>query len=95
MGFLYDSGEVVNNQMREKLVNQVLAAFYDPIRTLLEGSQFSHEDLFLCLMFYMKFRTRDVAAVLGVSEDAVRKRKSRVRVKMAEEGIELFEDDDE
>ena len=43
----------------------------------------------------MKFRTRDVAAVLGVSEDAVRKRKSRVRVKMAEEGIELFEDDDE
>ena len=52
MGFLYDSGEVVNNQMREKLVNQVLAAFYDPIRSLLEGSQFSHEDLFLCLMFY-------------------------------------------
>lgn len=87
------SGEVVNNQMREKLVNQVLAGFYDPIRSLMEGSQFSHEDLFLCLMFYMKFRTRDVAAVLGVSEDAIRKRKSRVRQRMEEVGVELFNEE--
>lgn len=84
------AGQMVNASKRDELIHLVLAAFYDPIRPMLEGDQFSHEDLFLCLMTYMKFRSREIAACLGVSDDAVRQRKRRLKPKLEGGEFDLF-----
>lgn len=79
----------INN--KETIINSVLSSFYDPVKPLFEESDFSHEDIFLCLMFYMKIRSRNIANILGVSDDAIRKRKSRLRQKLQDKKISLFD----
>ena len=84
------TGQVVKAEKRDELVSLVLAGFYEPIRPMLESGQFSHEDLFLCLMTYMKFHSREIAACLGVSDDAVRQRKRRIRSKLNAGEFDMF-----
>lgn len=79
-------GQLLPNGERDALVGKTLAGFYNAVLPILRGKELTNEDLFLCLMYYMKFATRDVAAVLGVTEAAVRKRKSRARKKLEELG---------
>lgn len=92
------TGEMVRAEKREKFITQVLGGFYEPIRPMLDNKQLSHEDLFLCLMTYMNFRPREIAACLGVSDDAVRQRKRRLKSKLEGGEFDIFfgksQDDD-
>lgn len=85
-------GQVINNEARTEFVGQVLAAFYDVIRPLMDGNILTKEDIFICLMFYMGFTTRCISACLGVTEDAIRKRKSRLHQKLSNNDYILFFD---
>ena len=89
---LYDlrPDQVVNEQTRKELVSQVLAAYYEAIYPLLESSDYQHNDLFICLMYFMGFRTRQIAACLGVTVEAIRKRKSRLRQRLEISGDFAF-----
>lgn len=84
------TGEMVRAEKREKFITQVLGGFYEPIRPMLDNKLLSHEDLFLCLMTYMNFRSREIAACLGVSDDAVRQRKRRLRTKLEGGEYDMF-----
>lgn len=82
--------QVVNEQTRSELVRQVLTAYSETISPFLESEEFQQEEVFICLMYYMGFRTRHIAACLGVTVDAIRKRKSRLRNKLDGSIIEFF-----
>lgn len=84
------TGEMVRAEKREKFITQVLGGFYEPIRPMLDNKLLSHEDLFLCLMTYMNFRSREIAACLGVSDDAVRQRKRRLKTKLEGGEYDIF-----
>lgn len=82
--------QIVNEQTRNELIEQVLTAYCETISPFLESGEFQQEEVFICLMYYMGFRTRHIAACLGVTVDAIRKRKSRLRNKQDGSIIEFF-----
>lgn len=82
--------QVVNLQTRNELVGNVMDAFYDSISPMLENGEFQREDLFVCLMYYMGFRTRQIAACLGLTVEAIRKRKSRLRQRLEGSGFDFL-----
>lgn len=79
----YMRGQVVSVHNRTRLMQAVEEAYAGDIQTLrLLCPELTPEDVFLCMMSLMKFPTHDVAACLGVSDDAIRKRRSRLRQKL-------------
>lgn len=80
----YMTDHVVSVNNRTRLMQAVENAFDSDIHTLaLLCPELSKEDVFLCMMSLMRFSTHDIAACLGVSNDAVRKRRSRLRHKLS------------
>ncbi|MBQ0057065.1 MAG: hypothetical protein KBT20_05340 [Bacteroidales bacterium] len=92
MSTLYDlkAGEIVSTEKRKTYVSHVLAAYYDMVLPIMTDRDLTHDDIFVCLMYYMNFTTRQIAACLGVTEEAVRKRKSRMKQKLKEDEYNLF-----
>lgn len=84
------SDQIVNEQTRSDLVRQVLAAYYDGIAPMLENGEFQQEEIFVGLMYFMGFRTRQIAACLGLTVEAIRKRKSRLRQKLDDTNCDFF-----
>lgn len=80
-----ENGQFIGKEKRLKIYNNVLIGFYNTTKFMYENSDLSNDDLFICLMYYMSFSPRHIAACLGVSEDAVRKRKSRLRAKLGDD----------
>lgn len=87
----YMRDQVVSVNNRTRLMQAVEEAFGSDISKLRNlCPELSHEDVFLCLMSLMKFTTHDVASCLGVSDDAIRKRRSRLRQKLGMEECAMF-----
>lgn len=87
----YMRDQVVSIQNRTRLMREVAAAYNSEVLVLRSlNEMLSDEDLFLCLMSYMRFSTHDVASCLGVTDEAVRKRRSRLRQKLDEETKSIF-----
>lgn len=87
----YMRDQVVSVNNRTRLMQAVEEAFGSDISKLRNlCPELSHEDVFLCLMSLMKFTTHDVASCLGVSDDAIRKRRSRLRQKLGTEECAMF-----
>lgn len=83
--------QMVSVHNRSRLMLAVEEAFADDVHPLeMRCPELSKEDVFLCLMSMMKFSTHDVASCLGVTDDAIRKRRSRLRKKMPEDVCAVF-----
>lgn len=79
----YLRDQFVSPRNRDRLMQAVENAYKEELATLRSISlDLTAEDNFLCMMSMMKFSTHDIAACLGVSDDAIRKRRSRVRQKL-------------
>ena len=87
----YMRDQVVSVNNRTRLMRAVEEAYGSDICKLKDlCPELSNEDVFLCLMSMMKFSTHDVASCLGVSDDAIRKRRSRLRQKLGAEECAMF-----
>ena len=87
----YMRDQIVSVHNRTRLMQAVEAAFDSDIALLCHlHDSLSPEDVFLCLMSYMHFTTHDVATCLGVTDEAIRKRRSRLRQKLSEDSVLLF-----
>lgn len=87
----YMRDQVVSVNNRTRLMQAVEEAYSSDISKLKDlCPELSNEDVFLCLMSMMKFSTHDVASCLGVSDDAIRKRRSRLRQKLAADECAMF-----
>lgn len=82
-GLKYLRDQFVSPRNRDRLMQAVESAYKDELTALRNISpELTAEDCFLCMMSMMKFSTHDIAACLGVSDDAIRKRRSRIRQKL-------------
>lgn len=82
-GLKYLRDQFVSPRNRDRLMQAVENAYKDELTALRNISpELTAEDCFLCMMSMMKFSTHDIAACLGVSDDAIRKRRSRIRQKI-------------
>lgn len=87
----YMRDQIVSVNNRTRLMQAVEEAYGSDISRLKDlCPELSNEDVFLCLMSMMKFSTHDVASCLGVSDDAIRKRRSRLRQKLAADECAMF-----
>lgn len=87
----YMRDQVVSVNNRTRLMQAVEEAYSSDISKLKDlCPELSNEDVFLCLMSMMKFSTHDVASCLGVSDVAIRKRRSRLRQKLGAEECAMF-----
>lgn len=90
MGLKYLHDQFVSPRNRDRLMQAVENAYKDELTSLRTiGPELTTEDCFLCMMSMMKFSTHDIAACLGVSDDAIRKRRSRIRQKL-NNSVDLF-----
>lgn len=82
-GLKYLRDQFVSPRNRDRLMQAVENAYKDELTALRNiNTELTAEDCFLCMMSMMKFSTHDIAACLGVSDDAIRKRRSRIRQKI-------------
>lgn len=80
----YLRDQFVSARNRDRLMQAVENAYREELTTLCAiCPELSAEDCFLCMMSMMKFSTHDIAACLCVTDEAIRKRRSRVRLKLA------------
>lgn len=79
----YLRDQFVSPRNRDRLMQAVENAYKDELSALrLICPELNAEDCFLGMMSMMKFSTHDIASCLGVSDEAIRKRRSRIRQKL-------------
>lgn len=87
----YMRDQMVSNHNRVRFMQAVEEHFKNDISALQSiCPELTQEDIFYCMMSMMHFPTHEVALCLGVTDEAVRKRKSRIRQKLDVESFHLF-----
>ncbi len=79
-------------KQRDSFKNSLISCFADFILDLkMTGVKLNMEDIITCIMTCLKESNMAIAACLGVTDTAIRTRKTRLRAKLPEEMVKILE----